>query len=415
MKTKFFFRSLLIAILALGICSSADAQLKGVLNKAKKAVEKKVEQKVDEVLDGDDQSSTTTTNSTKKTTSTVKSTATQTVKQTAGKTYGTGPEIPKIMAMETPYNDYDESGKYINSLAWGLRKMPLADAKTLAEKLTARAKWDMTTLEQLDDNEDYEFGQKLIKEIKNWQYFYVKIGEIMNLMNMTTYKKDNNGLFYYQGVPSFMCAMHVAGNPASEEGVMGVGAIAFTRINGKAYFCDALQNPTFLEEDELAVAKLDLNMATNIYTLFAGYPLEWCRMTQQGVLKDQFDIYYNKALSYATALKEAIKGNSLDNLEFKPMPKAGGMNASMKAKALSAEKQKTSKEVVDVVVTSNSWEIQKNAAGQPVRRVIYGYSIGKTKYGKMATKVSWAEDYQGGGKYGSLHCYGVGTEYFYVK
>jgi hypothetical protein len=96
------------------------------------------------------------------------------------------------------------------------------------------------------------------------------------------------------------------------------------------------------------------------------------------------------------------------------MPKAGGMNASMKAKALAAEKSKF-KDVLDVVVTSDSWTIEKTAAGVPIRRVIYGYSIGKTKDGKRATRVSWAEEYQGGGKYGSLHTYGVGGDSFYVK
>lgn len=415
MKTRFIFSALLASALMFVVCTPADAQLKGVLNKAKKAVEKKVEQKVDEVLDGDsNQSTTTTTNSSQKTTTTTKNTATQTAKQTAGKSYGNGPEIPKLMSMEPSYSDYDESGKYLNSVAWGLRKTSQAEAKALAEKLTARFKWDRKTLQEMEAGENYELEMQLKNELSNWQSFYVKIGEIMNLINNGDYKKDNTGAFYLDKAPLMHVGMHVAGNTASEEGVMGIGSLLFTRNKGKAYFCNYMLDPVFAEEDGIRVAKLDLNMATNIAILFEGYPVEWCRETQQGVMKDQFAIYHQKAVAYVSALKEAIKGNSLDNLEYKPVPKAGGMNASMNAKALAAEKQK-GKDVVKVVITSNSWEIQKNAMGQPVRRVIYGYSIGNTKHGKMASRVSWAEDYQGGGKYGSLHCYGVGTEYFYVK
>lgn len=422
MKTKFFFRSLLIAVLALGICASADAQLKGVLNKAKKAVKDKTEKTVDKAVDnalGDSNNSTSNTTATrsseKKTQATKIAARPSETETTQAKTYPSGPEIPQLMAMSESYSEYDETGKYINNLAWGLRKTSLSDAKALAQKLSARAQWDLKTLEQLDNVEDYEFGQKLISELKNWQAFYVTLGEITNLISFAQFQKDNsNGLWYTEGIPLMMCGMFKTGVPASEEGVKGVGRISFARKNGKGFFCDAKLEPVFAEDEELEVAKLDLNMATNIYTLFDGFPIEWCRRSQQGVLQDQFDIYYHKAHYYANALQEAINGNSLSNLEFKPMPKAGGMNASMNAKALAAEKTKTHKDVVKVVVTSNSWEVQKNPAGVPIRRVIYGYSIGNTKHGKMATKVSWAEDYQGG-KYGSLHCYGVGTESFYVK
>ncbi len=133
-------------------------------------------------------------------------------------------------------------------------------------------------------------------------------------------------------------------------------------------------------------------------------------LTQQ----DLYEKYYYGALLFCEAIGEALKLNTPGNLEFKSMPKAGGMNASMKAKALAAEKSKF-KDVLDVVITSDSWNIEKTAAGVPIRRVIYGYSIGNTKDGKRATRVSWAEEYQGGGKYGSLHTYGVGGDSFYVK
>jgi len=90
------------------------------------------------------------------------------------------------------------------------------------------------------------------------------------------------------------------------------------------------------------------------------------------------------------------------------------MNASYKAKVLPLEKAVSDK-VIDCVVTSDGWEVQRDAAGNILRRVIQGYSIVQTKRGKQAVRVSWAEDHMGGGKYGSIHAYGNGGAQFYVK
>ena len=110
MKTK-FFRIIVAIVLVAGISASADAQLKGVLNKAKKAVkeraEKSAEKAVDNVL-GNDSEETTTTSS-QKSTSASKSTS---QKPQVGKSYGSGPEIPEIMSMKEPYSDYDASGQF---------------------------------------------------------------------------------------------------------------------------------------------------------------------------------------------------------------------------------------------------------------------------------------------------------------
>lgn len=419
------FKSILAMVLALGVSVTANAQLKGVLNKTKKAVkekvEKTVEKKVDEVVDQALGTSSTTTskeNEASKVTETLKTEIGNktSVGQVAEKTVAisSGPEIPELMAMKQAYNDYDETGNYINSLAWGLRKMPKSEAKALAAKLTARAKWCAETLSQLKEGGNFELRAQLNKELQNWAYFYSKMGSIISLMNHTHFKKDENGFFYYEGDPMYMCGIHVSGNEASQEGVAGrKTTLIFTRKDGKSFFCSATYEPKFAEEDDIRVAKLDYNMASNITTLFEGYPLEWCRANGRGLSKDDYDIYYQKALSYVSVLDAAIKGNSLDNLDFKPIPKAGSMNASMKAKALSVQKAKN-KSVIDVVITSNSWDVKKNALGVPIRRIISGYSIIQTKYGKMATNVSWSEEYEGG-KYGSLRAYGVGMESFYVK
>ncbi len=412
MQTKSFLRMALVATLALGLSVSAQAQLKGVLNKAKKAVKDKAEKVVDETLN----------QTKKKAAETAKSTANSVgdKAEEAGiklpVALSSGPETPKIMAMDETRSDYDATGKYINEVAWGLRKTSLAEAKALADKLNTRAKWVNQTLSDIESGKvaaDAELTLNLRKELGNWAAFYSKLGSIMNLMNFVTYQKDDNGLFFYQGTPMFMCGVHVSGIEASESGVKRGKSLIFTRKDNKSFFCSSSMEPIVADEEDIRVAKLDYNMALNIAAMFEGYPLEWCRQTRRGVEKDTYDIYYHKALSYHSTLKDAIAGNSVDNLVFKPMPKAGSLNASLKAKALQLQKVKN-KDCVDVVIVSNSWEVQKNSLGTPVRRVVYGYSISKTKHGNMATRVSWAEDYKSG-KYGALHAYGVGMESFYVK
>ena len=129
--------------------------------------------------------------------------------------------------------------------------------------------------------------------------------------------------------------------------------------------------------------------------------------------QEQFERTYQTCLLYLDTVNKAIENNDKVEIKYQPMPKAGAMNASMKDKVLPLEKAVTST-VVDCVVTSDVWEVQKDATGTPIRRVIYGYSFVQTKRGKQAVRVSWAEDYQGG-SYGPLHCYGVGGSKFYVK
>ena len=67
-------------------------------------------------------------------------------------------------------------------------------------------------------------------------------------------------------------------------------------------------------------------------------------------------------------------------------------------------------EVIDVVITSNSWKVDPLT-----RRSVSGYVIKKDEYGKRAFGRSWCQDYMGGGKYGSLRNYGVGLGSFYLK
>jgi hypothetical protein len=85
------------------------------------------------------------------------------------------------------------------------------------------------------------------------------------------------------------------------------------------------------------------------------------------------------------------------------------MNKSLKAKALAVAKAEDSS-VIDVVITSNHWNVTPLE-----RRSVSGYVIRNTKMGKQASGRSWCQDYMGGGKYGSLRNFGVGLDSFYIK
>ena len=385
MKTKFFLRSLFIAILALGICASADAQLKGILNKAKKAVK----------------------NNTETTTTTIPS-QTETIKS---KTLPSGPSVPKIMSLNP--NEYS-SAAYFEELLWGMRKTSSSQAKSLADQLSNRAKFDNDMIAKMksgSEEKDYDALDKFQNELSCWESFYGTMKQIVNLISGAYVHKDENGRYYTDDCPRFVVGMTKYEIPASQEGVKGKAT--FTRRQGKAFFCEPNLDPFFANSDQLETAKLDLNMMSNFAILIEGYPIEWCRTSNQGVMAEDFDICYVKIKAYVNALNESINGNSVENIEFKPMPKGGKLNASLKAKALAVEKAKDS-EIMDCIITSDIWDVKKNAAGIPVRRVVYGYIIYKADHGKMATKVAWAEEYQGG-NYGPLHSFGVGTGSFYVK
>ena len=322
-----------------------------------------------------------------------------------------GPEIPELMS----FNPYDNAyGHYILNLIWGMRKTPASEVKSLASKLSARARFSYDMMVKMKSGQmeyDSDAYDKFEKEMSCWATFYAQIISIVNIMSGAQVHKDERGLYYYDGGPRFMVGTTMNGVPASQEGVKATAT--FTRINGKSYFCEPNLDPTFASKAQVETAKLDLNMFTNFKTLFEGYPVEWCRATRQGVLAEEYDICAVKIRAYVKSLEESIKGNSTENIEFKPMPKGGKLNASLKAKALAVEKAKDP-EIMDCIITSDMWDVKKNAAGVPVRRVVYGYIIYKAEMGKMATKYAWAEEYQNG-KYGPLHSFGVGTGSFYVK
>lgn len=329
-----------------------------------------------------------------------------------------GPAVPKLMSMPEYYDPYDATGQYMENLIWGLRTASQSDVTTLAEQLTARAKWDRDQIQGMDDGRytySAALSNKLSSELKNWVAFYARMREIVNLFFPADLRRDpNDGSWYLDRQIKFPVGMTMAGVPASMAGVNNAKVTSFSYFENtnRCCFCSTSMVPIVADADQLAMAKRDQNMMANIGILFEGYPVEWCEATQKGSNQYMFSMTRSKARGYANFAKMAIEGNSPDVLDFQPMPKPGSMHGSLKAQAL-ALAQASVAGVLDVVITSNEWRVEVNALGTPVRRVINGYIIRKDAYGKTANEYSWAQDYQGG-SYGKLHTWTMG-KLFYVK
>ena len=343
----------------------------------------------------------------------------------------TGPTVPKIMKQKDIVQRRDETDTYYDKVFWGLRDATHEETQALANQLTARMKWVDQMITEMDNGtrpKDKVWYDELMQEAKAWLAFYIKIGEAFSQnFSFVQIKHNDQWQWYFEDpFPSFMYGSFIADVPESQVGVNGhtlqsKGGQVSLNNGKKPYRFGYIQSypngsseliPIIVSGESLEVAKRDRNLAWNMAILFADFPVPYYRDNDPS--RDRFDVYQQKIFFYLQALDEALANNTPDKMEFKPMPKAGGMNASIKAKVLAIEKS-IAKEVVDVVITSDSWQIERDALGQPVRRVIFGYSIVQTENGKMATRVSWAEDHQGGGKYGGLRAYGNGMESYYVK
>ena len=182
--------------------------------------------------------------------------------------------------------------------------------------------------------------------------------------------------------------------------------------NGNFRFCTAGGDGAFLDDEDLAIAK---NAALRMRKIqIITYALH----TMLEEAGEQCDPYlralYNFSGIYANGVEKACEANTPENIERKPRPKAGAMHASMKAQALAVAKANDS-DVIDVIITSGSWDVKMKGA-IPVNRNIYGYYVVKDEHGQMCLPRMWTEDYISNGKYGKLRAGGTGTESpFYIK
>ncbi|MBQ4388069.1 MAG: hypothetical protein II822_10760 [Prevotella sp.] len=197
----------------------------------------------------------------------------------------------------------------------------------------------------------------------------------------------------------------------TNDGGAGIGAFAIQK-DGRFQFVMKDDTGTYLNAEELATARKAAQRMRKFQQL--TYGLKDFLKEDPNNYDANLAVMYNLCGMYADAVEKACEGNTPENIERKPRPAAGSLNASMKPKALAVAKA-DDPEVVDVIITSSQWDVKVNAFGVPVNRNIYGYYIYKDEVGLQCCPRMWAEDYRGG-KYGSLRKGGVGAGGpFYIK
>ena len=193
----------------------------------------------------------------------------------------------------------------------------------------------------------------------------------------------------------------------------GIGYFAVGDKPGEYKFTSLGGDGAYLDPESLATAKEAAARMRRIQDLFKGLHLMLEEAGEECSYRNRY--LYNFAGIYAMGVEGAIEKNIPENIERRPMPKAGTLNASLKAQALKIAKA-SNPNVSDVVIVSDSWDVKRDALGQITHRSVYGYYIINDDNGKLCERRAWTQSYQGGGKYGSLRAGGVGVESpFYAK
>jgi hypothetical protein len=239
------------------------------------------------------------------------------------------------------------------------------------------------------------------QEQARWDAFYAELWQRTYILFSNYKKKDING----QG------AWQITWKPTNISCPVDRSTYWIYEVNGKMGFYDINGYGAYATPADVKFIKEELARMNGIALLTEG-------LTTEGDNPNSNEKYdkaclHAVALTWIDAVQKALDNNKPENLEKQPMPKAGSLNKSYKAKALALAKQEDSS-VIDVVITSSTWEI-KRQNGIPTHRVLSGFVIRKDEVGKQASRRTWCQDYQGGGKYGGLRNFGVGTESFYVK
>ena len=360
-------RMVAAAIIALGVPTASHAQLGGLLNKAKEKAKQVV-------------GNTTIGNK-------AVDAATGAVAQ------GTLPPLPWSMVNEV--STHSKNSEYLKNL----ETHPEQDLATLRDQMVARytanERLKGVTSENNRCARENEFFIEFYRELVQKAQSLLTYDPIINPDGTLTFKSRNNGAII-MSVPQGHCSVYI------ENG------------GQKVYFAEqpfgsSSYQPHYVSAEDMEGVKKDFQLARCLWVMLD--------VKDKGIHPYVEENYYKefRAMAFYTQyLSEAIKNNSPANITRQEMPKPGAQNKELHAQALAIEKSiKDGAEVLDVIVTSNAWDVQREG-GVIVRRVASGYVIVKDKQGKAAVRVSWAQDHQGGGKYGALRRFGNGGS-FLVK
>ena len=372
-----------ITMAAMSVPTTANAQLGGLVNKAKKKAEQVVEKKKEDVK-----------KEAKKAKDDAKMSALETQR----------PPLPWVMDPNGTYNGIGME-EFVDRMA----EMDITEdgLKELRSQLDARFKHNHT-LDQINSGPDYDvkLWESIQKENERYWQFYDKISSwTLVLINSTKVTEDADGAVSVSTKGSLMTANKYRAKGSAQ-------GITLVSRNGKYVFATLGGQGSFLNAADLEGAKKCAKQMHLFQIFTKDTPQLWDEVGEKYSNTQKY-MYYNQNV-YANAADQAIAQNSPENIEYKAMPKAGAMHSKFKAEALAIAKAEEPG-VIDIIITSNDWDVKMNGL-VPERRNIYGYYITQDKNGKICKDRMWTQKYQGDGKYGKLKAGGVGVSSdFYVK
>lgn len=294
-----------------------------------------------------------------------------------------------------PMSGGQYKGKDIRSFLMGIADESDEELATMRDQCFARYKSNVPIYS------NYESGSDQARaENQNFLRFLYEMRTIVTI-NVVGVRVSSQGAIDGSGAHYLV----------TNDGGIGIGVFA-TKKDGRFQFVLKTDDGTYLNAEELATARKAAQRMRKFQQL--TYGLKDFLKADPNNYDANLAVMYNLCGMYADAVEKACEGNTPENIERKPRPAGGSLHASMKAKALAVAKA-DDPDVVDVIITSNQWDVKTNAFGVPVNRNIYGYYIYKDEQGLQCYSRMWTEDYQGG-KYGPLRKGGVGVgSPFYIK
>ena len=286
-------------------------------------------------------------------------------------------------------------GNDARAFLYGIADESDAELILLRDQYLARYKSNIGHISNFDQQSDqaYQENQNFLRFL--YEMNTILLGNISNVWVSYDGSIDDSRAYYL----------------ITRRGGGGIGCFA-TQKDGKFLFVTKEGNGTFLDAEELAIAKEASVRMRKFQILTQG--LRDVMKTDASNYDANIGAMYDICGLYATAVEKACEGNTAANIERKPRPASGSLHNQLKAAALSVAKA-DDPDVVDVIITSSQWDVKMNGA-VPVNRNIYGYYIYKDENGLQCYSRMWTEDYQGNGKYGPLRKGGVGTgSPFYIK
>jgi hypothetical protein len=122
---------------------------------------------------------------------------------------------------------------------------------------------------------------------------------------------------------------------------------------------------------------------------------------------DEFDF----AIVVISSMAEGQR-NSLANQEKLPVPASQMNNPALKAKMLKLARQAYSSwDIKELIIIESAWRVEKNALGQIIhRRINTNIILPNGSGGYTMRTLSFIEPYAGSDKYGEVEAHGIGTD-----